>query len=570
MSEADVAAPFEDRASPGPDVAGFQGAIPPLDRAAPLSGTAYSLASLVAVRRALSPDKQAIHDLDTGVSLTWSELYEAAESWARVLLDADVRPGDLVLTMFHNGAESWLSWLSCALVGAVEVPVNPEFRGEWLAHVLDKSQAAIALVDEELVAPWTEVVGDAGRVGRFLVVGRAGATVDLGAVDGRLAIPVEDLNLLASRLPAEPIVPVARDAGEVSNVLWTSGTTGRSKGVVIPWGQWWNRVVEQEWIPRGALGESDRLYAPFPSFHMLGHDSLYRAAVEGSSVVSRQRFSVTTWLSDIRDEGCTWTNLMGTTLQFIANRPVDPDGDANPLRFVVAGPLSVDVEAFAERYSIQVITCYGSSEANLPLVSVPYRVTNQNRSSCGVEELPGQLFLANAEDGPCEVGEIGELWVRDERSSNRMFSGYLNDEAATAAAFVDGWFRTGDLFRKDTDGLYHFTDRLKDAIRRGGENISSAEVEAAILAHPDVADCAVFAVPASSEDEVVAVVIRKPGSDLSYESLQEFVTARVPRFARPGFLEFVDSLPRTPTQKIQKNRLRERGIDTAWKATRHR
>ncbi|MFD0094671.1 AMP-binding protein, partial [Bacillus cereus] len=279
-----------------------------------------------------------------------------------------------------------------------------------------------------------------------------------------------------------------------------------------------------------------------------------------TKMVAREGFKTSSWLDDVRRHGCTDTLLIGAMMGFLMASPEQPDDADNPIRACIGGPVPSFVDEFTKRFGIdRVVATYGMSEiVNVFLTPPGTSVTAQNHHSCG-KEAGFPVRLVRDDEQTAEVGEIGELQVGGDRSALNL--GYLNDAEATERAWTpDGWFKTGDLFRRDSDGYYYFVDRLKDAIRRRGENISSTEVEEVALQHPSVVECAVVAVPSEwSEDEVMIFAVLAEGAELSPDELTEFMAERVPTFAVPRFVEFLDDLPKTPSHKIQKAVLRTRG-----------
>jgi len=343
-------------------------------------------------------------------------------------------------------------------------------------------------------------------------------------------------------------------------VMFTSGTTGKSKGVVTSWGYWRHRARTGNTIPPDYLGPSDIIYSPLPIFHLSGRECFYRAASVGASLRTRRRVSVSQWLPDVVSSGATYANLIGSLALFLMQQPRQDSDAENSLRAVCNGPIAPDVEDFAGRFGIEVFTAYGMTECNNPVSSWRYKLNSSNYQSCGVCDPERELRIVDENGVDVADGEIGELWVRDDRADHKMAIGYMNDPEATAKTWRDGWMRTGDAFRRDSEGRYYFIDRIKDAIRRRGENISSFEVEAVICSYPSVAEAAVFAVPSESmEDDVMAAIVPAAGAHIDVHELRHYLSSRMPKFALPRFIDIVDELPKTATAKIQKAELRAQG-----------
>jgi crotonobetaine/carnitine-CoA ligase len=252
---------------------------------------------------------------------------------------------------------------------------------------------------------------------------------------------------------------------------------------------------------------------------------------------------------------------------FLMAMPAQPDDADNPLQNVSMGPLVAEVEEFKRRFGVQVSTGYGMTEIGVPMASDGWNLANG--TSCGRVRTgyPGyEVRVVDELERPLGPGEVGELLVRTAEPFT-MNAGYFNMPAATAHAWRNGWFHTGDAFKYDEDGNYYFVDRIKDAIRRRGENISSFEVEAYVSKHPAVAECAAVAVPSEhSEDEVKVVIVPAPDASFDPGELIEFLVPTMPRFMIPRYVEVVDALPKTPTMRVRKVELRAAGTvnENTW------
>jgi crotonobetaine/carnitine-CoA ligase len=280
-------------------------------------------------------------------------------------------------------------------------------------------------------------------------------------------------------------------------------------------------------------------------------------------MVVREQFSIEHFWSDVREFGITGAGLVGPMAPFLMLAPERSDDADTPLRHVMMGPLVPLVEEFKRRFDVEVGTGYGMTEIGAPFASDGYRLAN-NRS-CGKVRAGWagyEVQIVDEHDQPLPTNEIGELVVRT-REPWVINRGYYNKPEATAAAWQNGWFHTGDAFTVDDDGNYYFVDRMKDAIRRRGENISSFEVEALVNQHPAVLECAAIAVPSEYlEDEVKVCVVVGDGVDLTHEELIEFLVPRMPRFMVPRYVEFVAALPKTEgTLRTRKFELRQAALN---------
>jgi crotonobetaine/carnitine-CoA ligase len=288
-----------------------------------------------------------------------------------------------------------------------------------------------------------------------------------------------------------------------------------------------------------------------------GKSGIYIAAHHDARLVVRDTFSLTEFWNDVRRFGCTTTGLIGVMASFLMAMPEQPDDADNPLVNVSMGPLVAEIDEFKRRFGVNVSTGYGMTEIGVPLASDGWNLANA--TSCGKVRTgyPGyEVRVVDEVDRPLGPDEVGELIVRTAEPFT-MNAGYHNMPAETATAWRNGWFHTGDGFRYDADGNYYFVDRIKDAIRRRGENISSFEVEAYVTKHPAVQECAAVAVPAEhTEDEVKVVVVPAAGATIDPKELIEFLIPTMPRFMIPRYVEVVDALPKTPTMRVRKVELR--------------
>ena len=328
--------------------------------------------------------------------------------------------------------------------------------------------------------------------------------------------------------------------------------------MLTPWAvvyQFWS------WIPDDALGVGDGLYCAMPLFHNSGRSAFNYAMVRGGRFVFRDRFSATQFWDDVGKTGCVTAALVGpmTALLWSAE-PDDADGDT-PLRNVILGPMIPEIEQFEARFGVRAATGYGQTETGMAVTTGwdhgPWQNCGRRR-----EDYPWpEVRIVDEHDEPVPTGEVGELVVRSAEPW-ALNVGYHKMPEQTAAAWRNGWFHTGDAFRCDDDGWYYFVDRLRDTIRRRGENISSFEVETLVAEHPDVSECAAIGVPAAlGDDEVmVALIVRDPAA-FDPDALLAFLEPRMPKFMLPRYVEVVDDLPRTEaSMRVRKHELRARGV----------
>ncbi|MCB1246579.1 MAG: AMP-binding protein, partial [Acidimicrobiia bacterium] len=337
-----------------------------------------------------------------------------------------------------------------------------------------------------------------------------------------------------------------------------SGTTGPSKGVLVPWGQ--VHAVITGVYPEGTLVAGKVLYAPFPSNHIGGRLFPCLGIDQGVPTVIRDSFSASGYWDDIAEYQCTTTALVPAMASILWNAPAAVGDADNTLEDVLMVPIIPEFDDFKRRFGVRICTDYNMTEISVPTHS-GWDVSDWR--SCGKLRpgYPGyELRIVDEFDNPVETGKVGELICRTEVPWT-LNAGYLGRAAETAAAWRNGWFHTGDAFRVDDEGRYYFVDRIKDAIRRRGENVSSFEVEREVLDFPGVVDCAAIGVPSElGEEDIKVFVVTQPGSTVTAEQLIEHVRVNAPNFMVPRYIEFIETLPYTEaTMKVRKSELRRLG-----------
>jgi crotonobetaine/carnitine-CoA ligase len=351
-------------------------------------------------------------------------------------------------------------------------------------------------------------------------------------------------------------------------IMFTSGTTGPSKGALMPHGHLY--LFGQCMYEDMAMTAQDHYFIAMPLFHAQGIlMQAYATMIAGGSAVLMKQFHASTWIDDIRKHKATLTNLLGIMNDFVLRQPAKPTAADNDLRMVCALPVTADtLQALRSRIDIPKFNeVFGMTECNLP-VSRPFDAPDDAGCSGRVREEYFEVIIADPDtDEELPRGQVGEILVRPKEPFCFM-AGYNAMPERTVDVWRNFWFHTGDAGRMDERGFLWYIDRIKDTIRRRGENISSFEVEAVLLEHPAVAEVAAVAVHAAEggEDEVLICIVLKAGAPVPRpESLLDFCVPRMPYFAVPRYVEFVDEIPTTPTAKIQKNKLRERGLTAlAW------
>lgn len=483
---------------------------------------------------------------EDGGAWTFATTRSLVRATAAGLQRLGVRQGDRVLIMLPNGAMALRTMFAANWLGAVMVPVNTAYRGALLEHVIADAGAAVAVVDPALLDRVLAV--PAGRL-RAIVV--AAPEAPGGAPEG-IALHDAAVLLDPSHEPEPPERPI--EPWDTQSIIFTSGTTGRSKGVLSSYAHGYTAMNPATWTCTRA---DDRHLLHMPVFHIGGAFIASMALCVGASVAVVERFRTDTFWPTVRRLEVTSVFLLGAMATFLLKAPPAADDREHPLRHVMIVPLGAAGPPFRERFGVDVYTLFNMTEISTPLMSGPNPV---KAGTCGRPRPGVELRLVDGNDIPVPDGTPGELVIRTDAPWS-MTHGYDGRPEATAAAWRNGWFHTGDLFVRDTDGDFFFVDRLKDALRRRGENISSWEVEVEILAHPDVREAAVVAVPSEhTEDEVLAVVAPVAGRRIDPAALVAWLEPRLAAFMIPRYVRIVAELPKTPTAKVEKHVLRAEGL----------
>jgi crotonobetaine/carnitine-CoA ligase len=493
---------------------------------------------------AVSRPDQIYVIFDAAQQWTYRETRERVIAVAVGLQRQGVKQGDYVLCWQPNTPEMLLTYYALNYLGAIYVPINTAYRGGVLEHVIENSGARLAIVHADLVGRLRDV--KLAGLDRLVVTGAG----DVSAAP-LPAVPFSTLCGNESELQplARPIEP-----WDTQSIIYTSGTTGPSKGVLSSYLHMYTNPGPEAWY---FVDGSDRFLVNMPMFHIGGMGLPFAMLVRGGSIVLPERFSTDTFWPMVRAHEVTVVFLLGVMATFLLKAPAGPQDRDHKVRKTFIVPLNDGAQEFHERFGSDVYTIFNMTEISSPIVSEP----NPNvRGTCGKVRAGVDVRLVDENDCEVPVGSVGEMIVRTDRPW-AMNHGYNKNPEATARAWRNGWFHTGDAFRMDADGNFFFVDRIKDAIRRRGENISSFEVEAEIIRFPSIREAAALAVPSElGEDEVMAVVAPAPGQTIDPAQLIEFLRDRLAYFMIPRYVRVLPELPKTPSSKVLKTQLRAEGI----------
>ena len=523
----------------------------------------WTLTDLVR-RQAEAYGEREFMSFEHGATLTFASLHHDSDQLARSLATLGVVSGDRVMVMLKNRIEFMLTMLAIMKLGAIFVPINTELKGAFLQHQMCNAEPRVVFLDIDLRDAFDAV--DDGSESLAAVIYVAGDVPDErpGVFTGTGVMTFDSFSELADSTDDVLATPLPQD---IACIMYTSGTTGPSKGVLMPhahcylFGHNLARTME--------MTEQDCQYVCMPLFHAMGLLlQVLSSLITGSRVYCIERFSPARWLDDVRASGATVTNALGVIPEFIFRSPETEYDRDHKLRSVMAVPIAAEWgEAMEKRFGFKFMKGYGMTEVNIT------SYTNRDDPL-----LPGMAGLVLADffevrvvnpqtDAPLRQGEVGEIVVRP-KVPFCFNQGYYRMPEVTAEAWRNLWFHSGDAGFFDDQGRLFYADRIKDRIRRRGENISSFEIEQVLNNHPDIQESAVVGIRvegAGGEDEVKAYIVTEGGDDIDNVALLDYCATHIPRFAVPRYIEAVEVVAKTATGKIQKEPLRQAGVtDRTW------
>jgi crotonobetaine/carnitine-CoA ligase len=492
-------------------------------------------------------------------AFTVAQMDARSDAAARGLAAVGVSGASPVLVMLPNGIEFVECWLALAKLGAIQVPVNTAYFGQMLLHVVRDSGAKQIIIHSSYAAALTQLAGELGKQLQAVIF--VGGEADANCAPGAQRLTYGEM--IGRGIADRAELPLPPAYSDIASIMYTSGTTGPSKGVMVTHAHSYQYAAGDNALQ---LARGDVYYAPLPLFHIAGQWAvIYSCLIRGATAVIKQKFSITDFWGDVERYGVTTTFMLGA-MGSMLYRTTEGVRHTS-LKKVLMSPLIAEYREFCKRFGVRVTTSYASTEINGVIAT---DLNPPNHATCGrVRADKFEVRLVDQNDEEVPVGHVGELVVRA-RIPWIVMAGYWNRPADTVAAWRNLWLHSGDLMRRDADGYYYFVDRLKDSIRRRGENISSTEVEAAINAIPEVLESAVIPVASElTEQEVLACVVFRPGMKVEPGELHGRIASALPRFMVPRYLRIIDAVPKTPTGKPQKFKLREQ-VDLAslWDAER--
>lgn len=529
-----------------------------LDRTAPSQSMAHKLLE----QRAAEASEATFFTLSNEAH-TLGHCNRMANRVARNLLGAGITAGTHVAVIMESSAEYMYLWFALSKIGAIEVPINTAYRGDLLKHVFRTCQATACIIDQRFVETVEEAAPGFAQFAQVFVRVDAGTPLP-GRAQGLPALlePNDESNLY-----------VAQRHDDVTGIIFTSGTTGPSKGVMLS--HRYLTAYGLMYAEINGLRQDDVVMNFLPFFHIAAKFLTIATLACGGRMLLQPRLSISTFWQEVRTHGVTNFIGVGGICNMLISRPETADDATTTIRTIYAVPDPADIHTELERrFGCQITTVYGSTEVGLPLfrgVGDEYRP-----KSCGRPSPYYEVQVVDADDNPVPLGATGEIVVRPKRPF-LIGSGYIGMPERTIKAWQNLWLHTGDRGHADADGWYYFDDRASDSIRRRGENISSFEVELLVAKHPAVAEAVAVATNSEvGEDEVWILVILREGYAIEPVELLQHCARHMPYFMVPRYFDIVKDVPRTSTAKVEKYRIRASGPGAAtwdreahgWKVTR--
>ena len=514
------------------------------------SGRQETVTRVIAEAVADNPDKLFV-DFDQN-RRSYAEFDRDSTSFAHGLRRLGVKRAEPVAALLDNTLDVALYWIGTVKLGAIVAALNNALKGEFLRNQLDICQARVLVAEADYVERLTVIIHQLPHL-RYVVYRGEKPSVDLPSVE---LVPISELY----RTSDEPLVDENKPS-DIAALIFTSGTTGPSKGCAISHNYVINQARQIIETDDRQPGEVAWSCLPFFHFNAVGCTFLTAAILRGAAYFAL-RFSLSGFWKDMERSGATAASLLGVMIPLVAQQADTQEmlRCRGQLRLVAGAPFPAEMQQiYRERFGVKRAgsNCYGTTEACL-LTMVPYGVEPKPGTS-GVRSRDFDVRIVDDADNEVPPGVAGEVIARPLRP-HVMFEGFYRQPEATMKIFRNLWYHSGDIGMFDEDGFFHFVDRKKDYLRRGGENISMFELERTFMQHPDVSEIAAHAVPSKLlEDDVKITLLLKTGSRLTERELCEWSLQRVPYYAVPRYIEFRSELPKTPTGKIEKFLLREQG-----------
>ncbi len=495
------------------------------------------------------------------VPYTYAELDRRSNAMARAFAELGVKKGDRVVTLFNTNIDVFTCWFAINKIGGIWVPINTAYRGEFLRHQISDAGARVAICDPGYLERFIQIANQLPELGLLLVRGQ----------DDIPPCPIEIRRLDDYRGTDQAALPIIVDPVDLCSLLYTSGTTGPSKGCMISHN--YLAAIARVNMEYTWQEEGETLWTPLPVFHAAALSGVVAVMTRGLRMSVSSTFSVSTFWEDLEEAGATVAMLMATIFPLVAQAP---DNEAakryfGKLRMAFGVPITPELrKVWTERFGVQVMSSwsYGQTES-IRLCGTPYDITPPEMCAGKPIDLYDVVILDD-DDQPVPPGTVGQICHRP-RYPDVMFGGYWGRPDSTAAVWKNMWMHTGDLGRMDEEGYMYFADRAKDYLRHRGENVSSFEVEAAFMQHHSISEVAIHAIgKQTGDDDIKLTAVLRDGAKGDHKALCLWAIENLPHFAVPRFYEFRTSLPKNPTGRILKYQLRDEGVTVdTWDREAH-
>jgi crotonobetaine/carnitine-CoA ligase len=520
-----------------------------------------TLNALLAARAASCPQAPFI-DVPGEGRETYGEVADTSRRLAQGLASIGIGSGDAVIVMAGNSLAAIHAWFAINLAGGVEVAINTAYRGATLVHAIAAIRAKTAVVESQFLPLIAEIEEQVPLLATVIVVG----TPQQAALRRARLIPFADLG----RSGGSSVLPDATPQ-DIASVIYTSGTSGPAKPVLLTHAA--NLFAAAQVVRGLRLSSTDVYYCVHPLFHMAGKSlSVIAQMLAGGRLVLDRKFSAAEWAGRVTACAATVTVAHGPMIEMIHAQPPAPADKQLPVTRVLACPMPKRIAAeFEDRFGLRGIEAFGMTEIGIAAmrpIDEPLRP-----GSCGrIDHEHYELRIADPRtDEELPAGQVGQILIRA-KVDWILMQGYSGMAESTVAAWRNLWFHTGDAGYVDAEGYLYFVDRLGDRIRRRAENISSYDIETAAMTYPGIAEAAAVGVPSEfeSDDDVKLCAATSDGSPIDMPSFLRHLAVRLPHYMVPRYLEQVDRLPRTPTNKVRKQELRAAGVHAGtWDRKAH-
>lgn len=498
---------------------------------------------------------------------TYAAFDEDVNRIANVFLDLGIEKGDHVALHLHSSPEFLMCLFGLAKIGAVAVPINEQYLADEAEYILENSDAICVVVEPLFYETYQELLARGHYFPKGVVVARAGtespkSNIDFSSIYTPLGTVEEgqqgiyDFWMMRCEQSA-----ILRDSCELASddpvqIIYTSGTTSRPKGVVLTHANMVFSGLYGDW--EVSLRGSDRVLTSMPACHSnFQLAALMPVITAGASLIIVEKYSATRFMKQIRHYKATVIQCVAMMLRTLLLQPVDPEEKNHCVREVLYFiPITdAEKEEFEQRFNMRIMNTYGSTESIGWAITDP-PVGARNWPSVGRAGLGYKARICDMEDNELPPGEVGEIQIKGERGRSVMLEYYNNPEATENTFSVDGWLKTGDQGYQNDNGWFYFVDRKVNMVKRSGENISTTELEEILEQHPAIAEAAVIGVPDPIRDQAIKAFVRfAPGESMTLAEVEQYCKDHMASFKVPTFYEVVEDFPRTCSMKIEKKLL---------------